>query len=67
MTRLTLLARKGGVTIDIRPESLYIDLRTKIVKLRNPYSFIGDMPQFTSEKYVDSEKLELLLRRLKAD
>lgn len=57
MTRLTLFARKGGVSIDIRPESLFVDLRTKVVKLRNPYSFIGDMPQFTSEKYVDAEKL----------
>lgn len=67
MTKLTLLARKAGVTIDIRPESLFVDLRTKIVKMRNPYSFLGDMPPFTSEKYVDSEKLELLLRRSKVD
>lgn len=67
MTKLTIFARKAGVTIDIRSESLYVDLRTKIVKLRNPYSFLGDMPSFTCERYVDSEKLELLLRRTKAN
>jgi hypothetical protein len=66
LLELNLLVKKARLSLDLSTESIYVDLRTKLVKLRNPSSFLGgELGQGAHEKYMDPDKLELVLRKLK--
>jgi hypothetical protein len=59
------MIKRTALPLEVRTESLYTDLRTKNVKLRNPYTLFGSEFKYKHEKYMDSEKLGLMVRGMK--
>jgi hypothetical protein len=59
------MIKRTGLPLEVRTESLYTDLRTKNVKLRNPFTLFGSEFKYRHDKYLDTEKLGLVIRGMK--
>jgi hypothetical protein len=65
MVEFDLMIKRTALPLEVRTESLYTDLRTKNVKLRSSFTLFGSEFKYGHEKYIDTEKLGLVIRGMK--